>query len=295
MNSSTVAPAASGAFQRLDEEWALLCAEDGMHSVVAAWLSEAGLAGVVTEVAGVAGVRQVGLAGLLSVLRSRVREVAPVADAMLRMLLRRAATSGQSAGLAARVVVQAMIPAAARIARGQVRDWGGRSFDSVSAITVAAVYEVACSGRIHTRPGRPAANLTLDTLRHVGRELTADREAWGCDLEDADMLASSSPEPAEHARARGVESAAARAGLQPRTEAPDASRLELLGLVLDALEAGTLLPADARAIAWHYRTEPLSDSAAAALESTSPAAWQRRRARAVSRLRSTCSRMRLAA
>ncbi|MFE3904942.1 hypothetical protein ACFXPY_32735 [Streptomyces sp. NPDC059153] len=71
-------------------------------------------------------------------------------DAVLRALLRRAAGHGRSATLAARIVVQAMIPAAGRMARDQVRSFGGRSFDEIGHMTVVALFEVARSGRIHT-------------------------------------------------------------------------------------------------------------------------------------------------
>lgn len=61
------------------------------------------------------------------------------------------------------------------------------------------------------------------------------------------------------------------------------ARLELLELVLDAMDAGALSPADGRAIAWHY-TAAVPDSEAAARAGTTADAWQRRRSRAVARL-----------
>ncbi|MBD0695839.1 hypothetical protein [Streptomyces sp. CBMA123] len=73
-------------------------------------------------------------------------------------------------------MLQAMVPAAVRLARGQVRPFGGRSFEDVAQVVVAALYETAVSGRVHTRPGRPAANLMLDALRRTCREVGADRE-----------------------------------------------------------------------------------------------------------------------
>lgn len=58
-------------------------------------------------------------------------------------------------------------------------------------------------------------------------------------------------------------------------------RLELLELLLEAKEAGAVSAADARAIAWHYTADPLSDAVAALRAGTSAGAWQRRRSRAV--------------
>ncbi|MGW6564928.1 hypothetical protein [Streptomyces sp. NPDC054975] len=208
-------------------------------------------------------------------------------DAVLRALLRRAAGHDRSAILAARVVVQAMIPAAVRITRGQVRPFGGRSFDAIGHVTVAALFEVARSGRIHTRPGRPAANLALDTLRYTCRELAADRDARAEDLAAAEELPDRDPGPGRMAEAAEVRAAATTAGLTPAGPACEAdatsARLELLELVLEAMDAGALSPSDGRAIAWHY-TAAVPDTEAAARAGTTAGAWQRRRSRAVARL-----------
>jgi hypothetical protein len=151
-------------------------------------------------------------------------------------------------------------------------------------MTVAALFEVARSGRIHTRPGRPAANLALDTLRHVCRELAADCEERGEDLAAAEELADSAPGPAETAEAWAIRAAAAAAGLQPAGAVSEGeagrARLELLELVLNAMETGTLSATDGRAIAWHYTTDPVTDTVAARA-GTAADAWQRRRSRAV--------------
>ncbi|MFJ8856105.1 hypothetical protein [Streptomyces sp. NPDC102437] len=290
---------AGGIFNRLDAEWATLCADSAVRAEVTTWLVTDRLTdhltavtdpvtesvtGSVTALPG----RSFGPEQLLAVLRSRSGHRSDaLTDAVLRTLLRRAAGHDRSAGLAARIVVQAMIPAAVRIARGQVRSFGGRSFTDISSVTVAALYEVTRAGRIHARPGRPAANLALDTLRHVCRELAADREEHGEDLAVAEDLPDPAPGPAEMAAARAVRTAAAAAGLHPRTggdEEAGRARLELLELVLDAMDSSALSPVDGRAIAWHYTTTPLPDTAAAARAGTTAGAWQRRRSRAVARL-----------
>ena len=63
------------------------------------------------------------------------------------------------------------------------------------------------------------------------------------------------------------------------------ARLELLELLLEAMEAGTISPTDARAIAWHYTAGPVPDALAAAQVGTTAGAWQRRRSRAVHALK----------
>ncbi|MFF3326969.1 hypothetical protein [Streptomyces sp. NPDC002889] len=288
LDLSHPAHAGGGIFDRLDAEWAALCADTAVHAAMTEWLVTDHLADDVAAVTD-SWVCTLGPAQLLAALRPRDGAMTDaLTDAVLRALLRRAAGRDRSATLAARIVVQAMIPAAVRMTRGQVRPFGGRSFDAIGHMTVAALFEVACSGRIHTRPGRPAANLALDTLRHVCAELAADREERGEDLAVAEDLADSAPGPAEAAEAWAIRAAAASAGLQPAAVMSEAeagrARLELLELVLDAMESGTLLPADGRAIAWHYSTEPVPDATAAARTGTTAGAWQRRRSRAVSRL-----------
>ncbi|MFF9870088.1 hypothetical protein ACF1G0_32705 [Streptomyces sp. NPDC013953] len=282
---------AGGIFRRLDAEWAALCADADVQAAVADWLVADRLAddvAAVTDVVTDSWVRTLSPAQLLAALRpSSGRLTDDLTDAVLRALLRRAAGRDRWATLAARVVVQAMIPAAVRMTRGQVRPFGGRSFDDIAAVTVAALFEVARSGRIHTRPGRPAANLALDTLRYVCAELAADREARAEDLAAVEDLPDHAPGPARTAEATEVRAAAAAAGLIPAGRPCEAettsARLELLELVLDAMDAGDLTSADGRAIAWHY-TVHVSDIEAAARAGTTAGAWQRRRSRAVARL-----------
>ncbi|MFE2092831.1 hypothetical protein [Streptomyces sp. NPDC059460] len=287
-NLSPTAPAARGIFDRLDVEWDVLCAQTSVQAAVTDWLMADRLADDVAAVTD-SWVRGLGPAQLLAALQPLNGVVTDaLTDAVLRALLRRAAGRDRSATLAARVIVQAMIPAAVRMTRGQVRPFGGRTFDDIGHMTIAALYVVARSGRIHTRPGRPAANLALDTLRHVCRELAADREEHGEVLAAARDLADRTPGPAEMAEARSVGAAAAAAGLQPTGVLSEGeagrARLELLELVLDAMGSGILSPADGRAIAWHYTTDPVTDAVAATRTGTTAAAWQRRRSRAVARL-----------
>ena len=242
---------AYGVFDRLDADWSALCADASVQAVVTAWLTVDHLADDVAAAAG-AEVSGLGPGPLLAALRRGAGSLSPVGtDAVLRALLRRACGFDSAAALAARIVVQAMVPAAVRMTQGQVRAFGGRTFDDVAQVVLAGFYETACSGRVHTRPGRPAANLVLDTLNRVCRDLAADREALGGNLAVAEDLADPAPSPADVVHGRAVHATAAAAGLQAVCEqGTGAARLELLELVLEAMEAGSLSPADGRAIAW---------------------------------------------
>ncbi|MCY0930997.1 hypothetical protein OTB20_33360 [Streptomyces sp. H27-H1] len=280
-----------GIFDQLDTEWAALCADTAVQATVTDWLVTDQLAAGIAAVTD-SSVRALGPSRLLTVLRAHGdRLTDALADAVLRALLRRAAGRDRSATLAGRIIVQAMIPAAVRMARGQVRPFGGRSFDYVGHTAVAALYEVACSGRIHTRPGRPAANLALETLRHFLAQLAAEREELGEDLAVAEDLPDPLPGPAEIAGARAVRAAATAAGLESAGALlegePSRSRLEVLGLVLEAMESGGLSPGDGRLITSYYAAGSVSDAKAAAYAGTSVVAWRRRRSRAVAALKSS--------
>ncbi|MFI8769468.1 hypothetical protein ACIGN6_31815 [Streptomyces sp. NPDC053792] len=279
--------AGSGFFDRLDADWAALCADPGLQHAVTDWVTDGhlgdGIAAVTDSWAGSLGPVQ-----LLAALRPAADGVTDaLTDAVLRALLQRATDRDRSASLAARVIVQAMLPAAIRITCGQVRATGGRTRDAVGHVTVAALYEVARSGRIHLRPGRPAANLTLDTLRQVLAELAAEQCPVGEDLAAAEQIADPAPGPYEIARARTVRAAATEAGLHagPADDAATApARLELLELLLNAVRDGALSTADAQALAWHHISGGIPDAEAAARTGTTAGAWQRRRSRALARL-----------
>ncbi|MFD9517933.1 hypothetical protein [Streptomyces sp. NPDC059979] len=288
--------AAGGIFDRLDADWAALCADPAVRQAVTDWLTDDHLADGIAAVTD-SWTRALGPAQLLAALRPVTGTATdPLTDAILRALLRRAAGRDRSAELAARVIVQAMLPAAVRITRGQVRPTYGRTRDTVGHVTVAALYEVARSGRIHHRPGRAASNLTLDTLRLVLAELAAEQGSGAEHLSAAAPLVDTAPSPYRIARAHEVHAAAAAAGVA--ANGPDGehekygARVEVLELLLDAMEDGALSAADAKVLARHY-LGGVPDAEAAARVGSTPGAWQRRRSRALARLRT--SRLRAAA
>ncbi|MFF4449942.1 hypothetical protein [Streptomyces sp. NPDC001502] len=287
-------PAASGGiFDRLDADWAALCADPAIQAAVTDWLTADHLA---DGIAAATGVRTRPLAPdqLLAALRPVTGRVPdPLTDSVLRVLLRRAAGRDQSANVAARVVVQAMIPAAIRITRSQIRPTYGRSRDTVGHMTVAALYEVCRSGRIHHRPGRPAANLALDTLRLVLAELAAEQGSGTEDLSAAAVFVDPTPGPYRIAHARAMRAAAAAAGLPTGGPADEhevyGARMELLELLLDAMQDGAISVADARILGGRYLAGA-PDTLEAARSGTTAGAWQRRRSRAVTRLRTSLLR-----
>ncbi|MET9324918.1 hypothetical protein ABZX75_32955 [Streptomyces sp. NPDC003038] len=287
MHDASHPAAGGGYFDRLDADWAALCADPVLRQAVTDWVSDGHLtddiAAVTDSWSGSLTPEQ-----LLTALRPTAEGVTDeLTDTVLRALLQRAAGRDRSAVLASRVIVQAMLPAVFRITRGQVRATGGRTRDAVGHVTVTALYEVARAGRIHLRPGRPAANLTLDTLRQVLAELAAEQSPAGEDLAAAEQIADRGPGPYEIARARTVRAAAAEAGLNtgPADDAATApARLELLELLLDAVRDGALSTADAQALAWHHISGGIPDAEAAARVGTTAGAWQRRRSRALARL-----------
>ncbi|MGW2016865.1 hypothetical protein [Streptomyces sp. NPDC001927] len=281
-------PAGGGLFDRLDADWAVLCADPAVQLAVAGWVADARLTGTVAADAPSGSLTP---AQFLAVLRPGAGGVSGgLADAVLRVLLQCAAGRDRSAVLAGRVVVQVMLPAVVRMVRGQVRAAGGRTRDAVGHVAVAVLYEVARSGRVHLRPGRPAANLALDTLRRLLAELAAEQGPVGEGLSAVECVVDPAPGPFEIACARTVRAAAVAAGLHAGpagdTEGLPA-RVEVLELLLEVVRDGVLSTAEARVLAWHHIPGGIADAEAAARAGTTGGAWQRRRSRALARLRAS--------
>ncbi|MFE7332743.1 hypothetical protein ACFU8W_49585, partial [Streptomyces sp. NPDC057565] len=135
-NLLPTAPSARGILDRLDVEWDVLCADTSVQATVTDWLVTDHLADDVAAVTD-SWVRGLGPAQLLAVLQPPSGAATDaLTDAVLHALLRRPVGRDRSATLAARIVVQAMILAALRMTRGQVRPFGGRTFDDIGHMTI---------------------------------------------------------------------------------------------------------------------------------------------------------------
>ncbi|TDD98939.1 hypothetical protein [Jiangella asiatica] len=224
----------TGVAGRLNDEWARLRTDDATAATVAGWA-----------------VRHPALAGCgclddveLAVAGADRRG----ADDLLLALLR-LAQSGD--GLAGRTVLQLMLGKAIRIATSHA---GRDSRDNLEHAAVAALWATIATYPVARRPAKVAANLAMDTLGAVSRELAHSR-------------AETPAEPGSVADALGE--AAAR---------DDDGDLELVELLAWAVEAGTISAADATLVLDIYAPAPGQEGGRAAAERRGiswPAARQR--------------------
>ncbi|MFG2631610.1 hypothetical protein [Streptomyces sp. NPDC048473] len=265
-------------FESLDAEWALVCAESGRAELVLGWLQEGGVL--------LGGERAPGLEDVLAELERRDRAQGRVhSDRWLRVLLERAAGEGAGALLAARVVVQAMLPGAVRMTQRLLR--AGRDFDETGQVVVACLYQVVRRFPLG-RKGGVAANLLLETLHWASRELKAEAELdavpWHPVLESA--VAAGEPvaedDPAEAAWQTVLGRQAAKTGLVRVGEVPDGARGELVELLVWAVAGGLLDAERARVIADESRAGARESAERAGV---SAVAWRQRRSRTVRQLR----------
>ncbi|WP_406016357.1 hypothetical protein OG520_39360 [Streptomyces sp. NBC_00984] len=258
-------------FESLDAEWTLVCAGSGRAEMVLGWLREGG---VLAEARG--------LAELLAELECRDRARGRVhSDRWMRVLLERAADEGAGAQLAARVVVQAMLPGAVRMTQ---RLRAGRDFDETGQVVVVCLYQVVRRFPLG-RAGGVAATLLLETLHLASRELRADAEAvpWHPVLESAvvsgDLVAD---DPAGVVWRTVLGRQAAEAGLVAAGEVVVGARGELVELLVWAVAAGLLDVVRARVIADESRVGARESAERAGVTAI---AWRQRRSRTVRQLR----------
>ncbi|MFJ8855690.1 hypothetical protein [Streptomyces sp. NPDC102437] len=263
-------------FESLDAEWALVCAGAGRAEMVLGWLREGG---VVLE-----DERAHGLAELLVELECRDRVRGRVhSDRWMRALLERAAGDGDEGQLAARVVVQAMLPGAVRLTQ---RLRAGRDFDETGQVVVSCLYQVVRRYPMW-RKGGVAATLLLETLHMASRELRADTEAeavpWHPVLESAVVSGDvAADDPAGVVWRTVLGRQAAEAGLLQAEEVPDGARGELVELLVWAVAAGLLDVVRARVIADESRAGARESAEAAGVSAVT---WRQRRSRTVRQLR----------
>ncbi|MFD7498885.1 hypothetical protein ACFV8T_42520 [Streptomyces sp. NPDC059832] len=264
-------------FESLDAEWALVCAGAGRAEMVLGWLREGGVL--------FGDERARGLAELLAELECRDRAQGRVhSDRWMRVLLERAAGEGAGAQLAARVVVQAMLPGAVRMTQRLLR--AGRDFDETGQVVVACLYQVVRRYPLHRTSGA-AANLLLETLHLASRELQAESETdampWHPVLESAAVPGEpAADDPTEAVWRTALRRQAAEAGLLRAGEVPDGARGELVELLVWAVAAGLLDVVRARVIADESRTGARESAERAGVSAVT---WRQRRSRTVRQLR----------
>ncbi|MFE7113704.1 hypothetical protein ACFU98_47095 [Streptomyces sp. NPDC057575] len=204
-------------------------------------------------------------------------------DRWMRVLLERAGGDGDEAQLAARVVVQAMLPGAVRMTQ---RLRAGRAFDETGHVVVACLYQVVRRYPLWRRGG-VAATLLLETLHMASRELRAETETdavpWHPVLESAAVPGESvADDPAEAVWRTVLRRQAAEAGLLRAGEVPDGARGELVELLVWAVAAGLLDVVRARVIADESRAGVRESAERAGVSAVT---WRQRRSRTVRQLR----------
>ncbi|MGQ4732584.1 hypothetical protein ACUN3E_33635 [Streptomyces sp. Ju416(a)] len=261
-------------FTRLNTEWTWVCAQDRNAQQVRSWLLEAGVR--------CAAEAPCSLDALLGLLQERsVRDGHRFSDVWLGGLLQHATGNGDGAQLAARVVVQAMLPAAVRMTKRSVR--ANERPDEVGQVVVAALYQAVRSYPAARRPEQVARYLRLEMWHHVSRDLKREFAPSGTELDErlaAELTADC--DPAFQAEELWLERAAAEAGFD---EGLEGARREMVELLVWALGRKVLSRSGAAAIADHYREGAPGDRAAARAVGMSPAAFRQKRCRAVAQLR----------
>ncbi|MEU9072081.1 hypothetical protein AB0D60_35000 [Streptomyces sp. NPDC048306] len=254
-------------FTGLDAEWALVCADPANEALVRGWLEEGGSLP--------AGTPPLELGELVA--RLTARRGAEFSDRWLMALLERAAGDGEAAQLAARVVVQAMVPGMVRLTQSLLTP--RRDFDDVAQVVVGCLYVVTRTFPLHRR-AKVAANLMLETLHHATRELGAD-EAREVRLDDLGDAATGVEDDVADRVARALLIERGRA--QHIADGADVAEVEgsggeLVALLAWGVDCGSLPVQQARAVVTVVREESARTGAA------TPAA-RKRRSRAVGWLR----------
>lgn len=264
-------------FEALDAEWALVSADPAHAARVGCILRNSGVSVPKDEAGGLAGL----LAGLGRHDRAHDRRLDRAhSDRWLYVLLEVASGEGADAQLAARVVVQAMLPGVVRLAQRLRRP--GWDFDETAQVVVSCLYRVVRTYP-RSRQRRVAANLLLETLHWASRELPVEHD-FGVvlpDTEDRSDAVAESDDPVEAAFQAVLAQQAAEAGLTTAEEVSGA-RGELVELLVWAVESGVLPRERAQVIAVETRAGARE---AAEQSGMSAAAWRQRRSRTVRQLR----------
>jgi hypothetical protein len=232
----------TGVAGRLNDEWDLLCA-DGRPAAIARWAALH---------PPLAGCRELGD------VEAAVATDRQGADAVLLALLR-LAHDGEP--LAGRTVLQLMLGKAIRIAGGHA---GRDSRESLEHAAVAALWTVIATYPTERRPTKVAANIAMDTLGAVSRELAHRR----------------SETPTE------PDTLATVLGSDPAGPIGADADVDLTELLAWAADTGAITAADAALLLDIYAPGPGLDGGAAAAERAgiSWAAARQRASRAVRKI-----------
>jgi hypothetical protein len=147
-----------------------------------------------------------------------------------RVLLALVARAVESDDLAARVLLQLLLPGARSLAR---RWWALGDDDERAAATVMAVYHRICRYPLVRRPGRVAANILMDAAHELRRAVPP-------------VVSFPAADPGAH----GIATRRRDDGAAPGAAA------ELAGVLRDAVAAGVVDPDDAEVI---FRTRVAGD------------------------------------
>ncbi|MEW2128677.1 hypothetical protein AB0891_33815 [Streptomyces sp. NPDC007259] len=259
-------------FESLNAEWDVVCAEPGHAATVLGWLRAGGIP--LTDTVAADGLPEV-LAALGRLDRAHGRAHS---DRWLRVLLERASGEGAGALLAARVVVQAMLPGAMRLTR---RLQAGRDYDETGQVVVACLFQVVRRFPLG-RTSSAAANLQMETLHLASRELRAEGAEYDVvQYPFLDEVLAGVPavgDPAEAAWASVLGQRAVQGRLLRDGEGVDGARGELVELLVWAVDAGRMDAGRARLIAHETRTGRQQADVSAV-------AWRKRRSRTVRQMR----------
>ncbi len=184
--------------------------------------------------------------------------------ALLRLATHQEAGAGPDADLAARTVLQLMLPKAVRIARTQ-RCVPDR--DERDAITVACLYEVICTYPVDRRTRHVAANLGLTTLQRVRRTVLRSHVTSF----DVELLSNPPAGQLDHL---------------PDQQAEPAPAAQIADLLAWALATHVLAAQEADLLARRYRDGAPTAAALGAQLGLSPDALKQRCSRAIRKLTS---------
>jgi hypothetical protein len=164
-----------------------------------------------------------------------------------RVLLALVALAVEGDQLAARVLLQLLLPGTRALAR---RWWALGEPDERAAAAVTAVYHRICHYPLARRPGRVAANVLLDAAQELRRRVPRLITVPAADPAAGRERGAAAAAWAEEAPGRegGAQAPARRRSTDGRAETPNPA-VELAELLADAVDAGIVDRDDAELIA----------------------------------------------